>query len=104
MDATKIMDTETLDYFINHFFLPPKLPDEDDSSSDIASDHKRSLISFIATALEEYGRSIAPDGEKRLWESCRGMVDRMHRTRTDDYALHFDELFKEFQGLKPGGK
>lgn len=103
MDITTI-DSATLDFFINHLFLPPKLPDEDDSSTDSAAQHKRELIRFFIRALGVYCETIAPDGEKGLWEASKCMLERMYKTRTEDYALHFEELIKEFQTLKSGGK
>jgi hypothetical protein len=99
------MDPHALEFFITHLFLPPKLPDEDDCSSDAATEHKRSLVELFQTSLKEY-RSLqlfAEEGEAGIWKACEEMVGRMYRTRNEDYSLSFDGLMREFQALKSGG-
>ncbi|RPA78277.1 hypothetical protein BJ508DRAFT_329403 [Ascobolus immersus RN42] len=94
----------SLDFFINHLFLPPKLPEEDDDCTDNATEHKRGLIELVRTALDEYAK-LQLFGEEDgvgIWKACEEMVGRMYRTRNEDYSLSFDSLMREFQALKPG--
>ena len=68
--------TYNLLYFINHVFLPPKLPQKDDA--DITGD--LALTEECRTALESFVAYL-PSGDHSKWASCAKMLSRMLETR-----------------------
>ena len=67
---------KNLDYIINHVFLPPKLPQKDDS--DVTKDS--SLVEELLVALKSFQAHI-PEQERLEWIPCIKMVCNMLQIR-----------------------
>ena len=65
-----------LDYIINHVFLPPKLPQKDDSDARKSA----SLIDELLAALRSLQAHI-PEQERSEWIPCIKMVGNMLELR-----------------------
>ena len=48
---------EGLQFIINHVFLPPKLPQEDDSDDQ----HERSLLNLVCQTLSTFQAKVGPE-------------------------------------------
>lgn len=62
-------DLNKLHYAVNHVFLPPKLPQEDDLTT--AREH--GLCSIVHLAAETYGKYL-PFTQKAAWERIVKML------------------------------
>ena len=62
----------TMDYIVNHVFLPPKLPQQDDS--DDANEHALCLI--IYQAAQDYTRVLSAEQQTR-WAPILKMLERI---------------------------
>ena len=65
-----------LSYIINHVFLPPKLPQEDDSGVD----KDFALIAECEAALNSF-QAHFPSHECRRWAACTRMLRKMLELR-----------------------
>ena len=68
--------TQSLSYIINHVFLPPKLPQEDDSG--VVEDS--ALIVECEAALESFQAHL-PSHDCRRWAACIRMLRKMLELR-----------------------
>jgi len=64
--------SQSLHYIINHVFLPPKLPQEDDS--DVKEES--ALIEQCEEALRSFQALISPNEHER-WAVCTKMLSKM---------------------------
>jgi hypothetical protein len=69
-------EAQALPYIINHVFLPPKLPQEDDSGVDKDS----ALILECEAALKSFQAHL-PSHECRRWAACTRMLRKMLELR-----------------------
>jgi hypothetical protein len=94
-----------LDYLVNHVFLPPKLPQEEEN------DHhakELSLLEFISTAADEFHRLLQePDcGANQSAITTWSTVHRMLRASKDLHSsetLDADLTLKALLGMKVDG-
>ena len=92
------MMSDDLTYIINHVFLPPKLPQKDDS--DVAKDEL--LLKKLLAALESLKHHI-PDTEHSKWNPCIKMVYVMLTLRSHSGGLVADRLEKALREMLDGG-
>ena len=92
------MMSNDLTYIINHVFLPPKLPQTDDSHA--AKDEL--LIKELLAALKSLQHHI-PETEHPKWIPCIKMVHTMLTLRNHSGGLVPDRLEKAFGEMLDGG-
>lgn len=98
------MNSQVLHYVINHLFLPPQLPQEDDSG-DIDSQAALLLhISESATAFAEglsntdVGTSVTP-----CWQILQKMLQSMHRIHENTH-MSLAELQRTVENMEVQGE
>ena len=87
-----------LNYIINHVFLPPKLPQKDDSNA--AKDS--SLLEEVLTALKSFQAQI-PEQERSEWIPCIKMVRNMLQIRGHFGGLVAEEVETTLMAMADGG-
>jgi hypothetical protein len=87
-----------LGYIITHVFLPPKLPQKDDSNinQDLA------LIKECRTALESF-RALLTDQEHLRWSSLVVMLSNMLELRGPSGDLLSEKVEISLGNIKVGG-
>jgi hypothetical protein len=83
-------------YILNHVFLPPKLPQEDDTEtdSDIA------LCHLVYQASREFVGFLSPP-QQQQWSVVKTMLKALLKTTQ---VLDKDELAESISRLKEGGE
>ena len=76
-----------LNYIINHVFLPPKLPQKDDSDDTKSA----ALIGQVLAALRSFQAHI-PEEERPVWNACIKMVNNMLEPRDHVGGLVVEKL------------
>ena len=87
-----------LNYIINHVFLPPKLPQKDDS--DATKDSY--LVEELLTALKSFQTHV-PEQERLEWIPCIKMVRNMLQIRDHVGGLVAKEVKATLRGMVDGG-
>ena len=87
-----------LNYIINHVFLPPKLPQKDDSNTAKGS----SLLEEVLTALKSFQAHI-PEQERSEWIPCIKMVRKMLQIRDHFGGLVAKEVETTLMEMADGG-
>jgi hypothetical protein len=88
-----------LKYIINHVFLPPELPQKDDS--DFL--HGVGLIEELESALSSF-QSYLPHHQRSRWSSCIKMVREMLETRDGFGKISTKALEKSLKSMLDGGE
>jgi hypothetical protein len=88
-----------LEYMFHHVFLPPKLPQRDDS--DVIKEHR--LIEQCLTALKSFQKLVAEE-EHLPWQSCIKMVSKMLDMRENNGELSAEAVDKSLENLMDGGR
>jgi hypothetical protein len=70
------MDSNALSYIINHLFLPPKLPQEDDTSN---VDGQYMLLSHVAESANDFLRGLQDANVDIKDQQCWRVLERMLR-------------------------
>jgi len=70
--AKNMTDKEALIYQINHVFLPPDLPQEDDKNES----HEKALLETVCLGLKLF-REYFPTNQRYKLDHCIRMVDNM---------------------------
>ena len=84
-----------LQYVINHVFLPPKLPQEDDDN--FAKDV--SLIRQVLASLKSFQQSVLEQNRSQ-WLSCIKMIDNLVMLRDHSEGLVTEKLQASLKELK----
>jgi hypothetical protein len=94
----KDMDQDgALSYIVNHVFLPPQLPQEDDSGlGEIL------LLEECKAALGSYLANLSSGGHWK-WAACSAMVSNMLRIRDYSGDLAPDQVEASLRGMTPEG-
>ena len=87
-----------LDYIINHVFLPPKLPQKDDSDATKGT----SLAEELLVALKSFQAHI-PEQHRLEWIPCIEMVRNMLQTRDHFGGLVAEEVETTLRDMVDGG-
>ena len=87
-----------LDYIINHVFLPPKLPQKDDSDATKDS----SLVEELLVALKSFQAHI-PEQQRLEWIPCIKMVRNMLQIRDHFGGLVAEEVETTLRDMVDGG-
>ena len=85
-------ELNTLLYILNHVFLPPKLPREDDSGPN----NDTSLCRFVCEAA----RKFTPQIQQNRWSVVRQMLEMLF---CNTKVRNKDMIVKDILGLKDGG-
>lgn len=88
-----------LKYMFHHVFLPPKLPQRDDSGFAV----ERRLIERCLTALKSFQKLVAEE-EHLPWQSCIKMVSKMLDMRKNNGELSAEAVDKCLENLMDGGR
>lgn len=88
------LDPSRLNYLIHHVFLPPELPQQDDSSPAM----ENVLAKYCLSALKSLQDLLDEPGSP-FWKSCINMVDKLVRLRGNSGVLPSKELGKELVSL-----
>ncbi|CZR70242.1 uncharacterized protein PAC_20143 [Phialocephala subalpina] len=91
---TKTIDEGTFHYLINHVFLPPKLPQQDDTNPL----HEKTLLETVSTALQRF-RSYFQTGERPELDRCIRMTNALIYLRDVNGFLNLAILDKELVEL-----
>lgn len=81
MTSIDQVDSDNLEFIINHVFLPPKLPDKADENS---QEKDSALLGFIKDSAEAYQKQL--EGPYPKWESCIKMLSSMAELQSS-YSL-----------------
>ncbi|KAI9803787.1 MAG: hypothetical protein M1825_001667 [Sarcosagium campestre] len=87
--------SDELLYIFHHVFLPPKLPQKDDSDAR----KSEALLETLAGALRSY-QDLIPDIEKPKWSPCINMVDDMLQMREPLQKLSAKVLEDKVRDMK----
>ena len=88
-----------LDFIVNHVFLPPKLPQKDDSDATKST----SLIEELLTALRLFQAHV-PKQERSEWIPCIKMVSSMLELRNPFGGLVTEKAESALRTMMDGGK
>ena len=92
------MERGTLGYLIDHVFLPPKLPQEDDE----CPKNSEALINVCLTTLSEFTHCL-PAEERGEWEPLLEMLQYMLAVRDEHGNLVRENLVDIVDGMNSGG-
>ncbi len=92
------MASASLSYIINHVFLPPKLPQEDDSEYQ----HDFALGKQCAAALELY-RTHLPVQQHWKWAACENMVRNLLELRDLHEGMMLNEVGNSLAEMEMNG-
>jgi hypothetical protein len=93
------MSLSHLEYVIRHVFLPPKLPQSDDT--DPAND--ASLTKAVHDALVAFLAHVPAD-ERQVWNTCVETTSNMLEMRNSSNGLVEDKVAEALNGLFEGGE
>src|ERR1700683_2651651 len=94
-----ISDPDDVTYLIHHLFLPPKLPQEDDSSSACTQALLQHVTASAADFLEVLCRQNADIGILRRWCTLQKMLKSMKALHQSDY-IHLEDLRSSINGME----
>lgn len=86
-------------YIINHIFLPPKLPQED--NTDIMED--LALTEEFRAALESFMAHLPPE-DRLEWASCAKMLSRILETRDPCGDMLVENVKMSLGQMTSGGR
>lgn len=91
--------SEALDFIINHVFLPPCLPHEDDDGVE----ETNALIETVLAALELFQDHI-PEQQRSEWIPCIKMIRNMRELRDKSGHLIAEKVEEALREMLNGGK
>jgi hypothetical protein len=98
------MHPQALRYTINHLFLPPKLPQEDDSG-DIHS--QTYLLTHVLESADAFATGLSHsdvgDHVKQCWQVLRRTLESVHRIHSGTH-ISFAELQKTVECMEVQGR
>ena len=87
-----------LHYFINHVFLPPKLPQKDDNEASKSA----GLILELLAVLKSF-QNLSKESKNSEWTPVVEMAETMLRVRDSFGGLLAKELETKLDNLREGG-
>lgn len=88
-----------LEYIVHHVFLPPRVPQADDSN--VGEEQK--LVEEWLGALQEFQKLVAEE-ERLHFQSCIEMISKMLKMRENNGDLSAKTLDTSLGNLMDGGK
>jgi hypothetical protein len=88
---------DSLEFIINHVFMPTRLPQEDDKSYGQES----ALCQFVLATAMDFFRQLS-EAEQRLWRPALTMLDNLTRF-SDDSAFDKESLRHALSRMRSGG-
>jgi hypothetical protein len=85
-----------LHYVVDHVFLPPKLPQEDDSSDS----NDATLCDMVHKAAEAFC-NVLPAHKQGRWTPILKMLDNIHTLHQSSFRD--DQIISAMQDMRPGG-
>jgi hypothetical protein len=101
MAASNIDNSDTLAYAVNHIFLPPQLPHEDD----FKPKEETEIVRLVHRSLEKF-RDHVPVSRRSLLEtvmSIIGTIPLVHEASNDVLSISEDSLRRALVGLSAQG-
>lgn len=92
------LDSETLEYIINHVFLPPKLPQKAEDHTDAKNSTLLKILQYIAETYLQNGT----DSERSQWTLIIRMLTSL-RSLENGSSLPIKEFCDVVVGMKTGG-
>ena len=87
-----------LDYIIHHVFLPPKLPQKDDSGVE----ETIALIELVLAAMRLL-QDLLPEHERSEWNPCMKMMRNMLELKNQSGHLIAKKLKTALRNMVDGG-
>lgn len=88
-----------LQYIVDHVFLPPKLPREEDSSWERCFD----LTATVLDALNAFGLE-QPQSEQPVWATVARMIQSLQDSASDEGTMSAETIGNLLMALLYGGK
>lgn len=88
-----------LEYLINHVFLPPNVPQQDDYDSD----HEHILLKIVSNALLGFKSHVADEWHNVI-DSIIGMVENLQKVLGSDGLINKAQLLDTLKKLSVEGK
>lgn len=95
------IDLRDIEYLINHLFLPPKLPQEDDSSPA----RTNALLHHVTDSAAAFLNFLKQDADSdvlRRWRMLHKMLESMERIHKSEY-IPLECLRDSINGMKDDG-
>lgn len=86
-----------LEYITNHVFLPPKLPQGDDSSAE----NTAALVDVVVQATDTFCEAL-PEDEKSHWQHIQRMLLHFQATQSST-SLASTSVIELLSNMAPGG-
>lgn len=97
----EIIQRDELTFLINHIFLPPKLPQEEESST---ARKDRNLIKILKVAAEKYQANIEDvHGKERMAIACNMLSSFLEIKNSERGAISAAILKEKICAMKSGG-
>ena len=93
------MEISDLQYLINHVFLPPKLPQQDDSSFE----NDINLLVACEDAIDRFINHLQSSKHEKLL-ACRKMILKMHESRNPRGDLSPEKIDEVLKSMSDGGE
>lgn len=92
---------DEVDFIINHLFLPPKLPQDDDREVWL----EYALLRLVAGATATFAH-VVPQEQQLAVRLVAEAISKLIASRDENGAVSFDKLSQAFQSLvtEPTGK
>jgi hypothetical protein len=87
---------DELHYVVDHVFLPPKLPQEDDSSDS----NDAALCDLVCQVAKAYCNDL-PASKQGRWAPILKMLDNIHTFHKS--SLSDNQIVSAMQDMQPGG-
>lgn len=87
-----------LDYIIHHVFLPPKLPQKDDSGVE-----KTNALIEMVLAATSLLQDHLPEQERSEWNPCMKMMRNMLELKNQSGHLIAKKLKRALRNMADGG-
>ncbi|HEV7738343.1 MAG TPA: hypothetical protein VGO47_13345 [Chlamydiales bacterium] len=88
----------SIEYLINHLFLPPKLPGTDDVTVQLQSN----LLKFIGACIGKFAGGVHEQYHKEKWHRLLVMVEKMQSTRSGK-DLSSEQLYSTMMNMEYNG-
>ena len=92
------VDQSIFDFIVNHVFLPPKLPNQDDEN---VFQKEMGLLRLVQDVADQFVSQV-PDEFSAKWQSIVSML-RVWENITEFGRIDKERLSMSLKNLEPGG-